>query len=307
MYYIVYGFLYVLSLLPLPILYLISDFFYLLIYYVIGYRKNVVMTNLMIAFPHETEAKKRSIAKKFYKNFIDTLIEAIKMMSVNDEFILKRFTGNFQMVNDYYKTGKSCHLLVGHTFNWEWGNHAASLQFQYKFLGVYMPIANKVLDRIFYKLRSRAKTVLLSAHNMKTDMMEHRNSQYALGLAADQNPGGPDRAYWLNFFGQPAPFVTGPEKNARAENLIVFFCNIRKQGRGYYNLELTLATENAGELQPGELTTKFVRYLENNITEQPDMWLWTHKRWKHRWKDEYAHLWVDKTEVKIGSETVPQY
>jgi KDO2-lipid IV(A) lauroyltransferase len=307
MYYIVYGLLYLLSLLPLPVLYVISDAFYIIIYYFIGYRKNVVMANLSIAFPAKTEAEKKRIAKKFYHNFIDNFVEAIKMISAGDKFILKRFQGNFEVVNEIYKTGKSCHLLLGHTFNWEWGNHAAGLQLDYKFLVVYMPIANKIIDRIFYKLRTRGKTVLLSAHQMRRDMMEHRNSQYALALAADQNPGGPDKAYWLNFFGQPSPFVTGPEKGARAGGLPVVFCYIKKPRRGYYDLEFTLGTENAAELEPGELTTMFVRYLESVIRKQPDMWLWSHKRWKHRWKDEYKKLWVDKSEPANTSKTVPEY
>jgi KDO2-lipid IV(A) lauroyltransferase len=300
MYYFVYGLLYLISLLPLRVLYLISDGIYVLIYYIIGYRKEVVMENLEIAFPEKTEAERISIAKKFYHNFIDNFIEAIKMISEDDAFILKHFTGNFEVLNDLYKSGKSCHILLGHTFNWEWGNHAAGLLMNYKFLVVYMPIANKIIDRIFYNLRTRGKTILLSAHHMRRDMMEHRNSQYALGLAADQNPGGPDRAYWGNFFGRPTPFVTGPEKGAIAGNLPVVFCYIQKPRRGYYNVVFSIAEEQPARLQQGELTVRFMRYLETVIRQQPDMWLWSHKRWKHVWKPEYAKLWVDKEEPASG-------
>src|SRR3954463_12991063 len=218
MYYFVYGLLYLISLLPIRVLYIISDGIYVLCYHVIGYRKNVVMENLTIAFPEKTTEEKIRIAKKFYQNFLDNFIEAIKMLSARDKFILKHFTGNFEVLEEVYKTGKSCEFLLGHTFNWEYGNHVVGLQLKYRFLVVYMPVANKAIDRIFYKLRTKGKTYLLSAMDMRKDMMQHRNTLYGLALAADQNPGRADRAYWLNFFDRPTPFVTGPEKGAKASD-----------------------------------------------------------------------------------------
>ncbi|WP_262915068.1 lysophospholipid acyltransferase family protein [Niabella ginsengisoli] len=149
MYYIIYGFLYLCSLLPLWLLYLISDGFYFLIYYVFGYRKKVVLGNLAIAFPKKTEKERIRIAKNFYHKFIDSLIETIKLLSAPDSFFEKRFTGNWQVVNKYYDEGRSVQLHLGHNFNWEWGNVAAVKQFRYKFLGVYMPLANKTFDRLF--------------------------------------------------------------------------------------------------------------------------------------------------------------
>jgi KDO2-lipid IV(A) lauroyltransferase len=293
MYYFVYGILYLISLLPLFILYLISDAFYILIYYIIGYRKNIVMQNLAIAFPGKTIVERKKIAKQFYRNFIDNFIEAIKVLSASDDFIQKRFTGNWEVVNNVHKTGKSCQFLLGHTFNWEYGNHAVSLNINYKLLVVYMPITNKVIDRIFYTLRTRAKAVLLSATNMRKEMMPHRNSTYALALAADQNPGRPDRAYWLNFFDRPTPFVTGPEKGARGGNLPVLFCHIQKPKRGYYHMEFMLGEEDPASLRHGELTVRFARYLEEVIRKNPDMWLWSHRRWKHEWNAGYQKQWID--------------
>jgi KDO2-lipid IV(A) lauroyltransferase len=296
MYYIVYGILYLFSLLPLWILYIISDGFFILTYHLIRYRRDVVMSNLAIAFPEKSEEEKIVIAKKFYHNFLDNFIEAIKMLSASDEFVFKHFKANYEVVEELYKTGRSCHLLLGHTFNWEVGNHAVGLKIPYKFLVVYMPITNKAMDRIFYKMRTRGKTFLLSALNMRKDMMQHRNSLYALALAADQNPSRADKAYWLNFFGRPTPFVTGPEKGAKAANLPVGFCYITKPRRGYYQLHFSIGELNPEQLAPGELTVRFVRYLEKVIRENPDMWLWSHRRWKYDWKEEYRKLWIDKDE-----------
>ena len=301
MYYLIYGILYLVSLLPLRFLHFISDGIYVFVYYVFSYRRDIVMKNLSIAFPEKTQKEKTRIAKKFYRNFLDNFIEAIKMLSASDKFVFEHFKANYEVVEQLYRTGRSCHLLLGHTFNWEIGNHAVGLSIPYKFLVVYMPITNKEIDRIFYKLRTRGKTALLSALNMRKDMMQHRNSLYALALAADQNPSRADKAYWLNFFERPTPFVTGPEKGAKAGNLPVGFCYITKPKRGYYQLHFSIGEENPGELAPGELTVKFVRYLEKVIRENPDMWLWSHRRWKYDWKEEYRKLWIDKEEPKVIS------
>lgn len=281
----------------MPVLYLLSDGIHFLIYRVFGYRMEVVMQNLQIAFPEKSVAERKKIARKFYRNLIDTFIEMIKMISASDAFLQKRFTGNWELLNQFYDTGKSVHVHMGHTFNWEWGNYVASKKLKYKFLGVYMPVNNKALDRLFKKLRSKGGTVLIPATPTKTftaAFQPHRNSQFLMGLAADQSPGDASKAYWLNFFSKPTAFVTGPEKSARLQNLLVFFCYIHKPKRGYYDIVFTLAEENPRQLNEGELTVRFARYLENVITRFPDMWLWSHRRWKRRWKDEYKELWIDK-------------
>ena len=147
MYYIVYALLYLLSLLPMRALYILADGIYILIYYVLGYRKKVVMSNLLIAFPEKTEAERIKIAKQFYLNFIDSLIETIKLMSASEKFLQKRFTANVDVINELYKTGKACQLHLGHTFNWEWGQLVLRPLTPYKLMVVYMPISNKIFDK----------------------------------------------------------------------------------------------------------------------------------------------------------------
>ena len=154
MYYVVYGLLWVISLLPLKILYFLSDCIYGLIFYVFQYRKDIVMNNLLIAFPEKTEQERKQIAKKFYHNLIDTFIETIKMVSASKHFFLKRFTANWDVVNEFKQSGKNIQIHLGHNFNWEWGNAAGSQQLTMPFVGVYMPITNKILNKLFYNLRS---------------------------------------------------------------------------------------------------------------------------------------------------------
>ena len=292
MYYIVYGLLYLLSLLPLRVLYILSDGFYALVYYVLGYRRKVVMNNLQIAFPEKTEAERKAIGKKFYKNFIDSFIETIKMVSASDAYIEKRVSGNWELLNEVYSTGRSLQIHLGHTFNWEWANLVGAKLMRYTFLGVYMPINNKTFDRLFRKLRSKSGSVLLPATDMRRAMIPWRNKQYAIGLVADQAPSNPEKSFWLSFFGKPTPFVTGPETGARASNIPVVFANIEKKRRGYYNVVFTVAEDQPATLERGELTLRYARYLENVIRQQPDMWLWSHRRWKREWKEDYQKLWI---------------
>lgn len=290
MYYVVYGLLWLVSLLPLRILYFISNGFYGLAFYVLKYRRDVVMNNLSIAFPEKTEKEKKDIAKKFYKNLIDMFLETIKMLSVSDKVLEKRFAANWDLINAVHSTGKSIQLHVGHNFNWEWGNTVLTKNTIFKLLAVYMPFSSKIMERLFYKLRTRNGAIFLRATHMKEDFLEYRNTQYLLGLVADQNPGHPGNAWWFNFFGRPTPFLKGPAKAAIMNDAAVVFAFIHKPRRGYYEAVFSLATENPKSLTEEELTQKFAVYLEEVIRQYPDMWLWSHRRWKYEWNPEYGNI-----------------
>jgi KDO2-lipid IV(A) lauroyltransferase len=300
MYYIVYALLYLLSILPMRILYVLADGIYLLVYYVFKYRRKVVMDNLLIAFPEKTEAERIKIAKQFYLNFIDSFIETIKLLSVSDEFLKKRFTVNTEAINELYKTGKACQIHLGHTFNWEWGQLVLRTLTPYKVMVVYMPISNAILDKLFYKLRTRSGSVFLPATDIRSAMIPHNDTQYLVGLIVDQSPGNLKSAYWLNFFGKPTAFVSGSEKSASQKNLPVAFAYIEKPRRGHYNAVIELITQDAGQLHEGELTLKYVRYLEGVIRRNPSMWLWSHRKWKHKWKEEYIDKWIDNEKPPVG-------
>lgn len=293
MYYIFYGFLYVFSLLPLRVLFLFSDLAYFILYYLIRYRRDIVMDNLTHAFPEKSEEEKTRISKKFYLNLTDNFIETIKCLSAGEKYISRHLTGDFSVLDRIYDSGKSCSILLGHNFNWEWANYSVSVQTKVPILVVYMPIKAQAINRIFMKIRQRGKAKLLSAHNMIREFMPYRKSLHALVLAGDQNPGDPRAAYWLNFFGRPTPFVMGPEKGVRPQDLPAVFAEFKKIKRGYYHLQFSILVEHPKALPEGELTLRFVRRLEEAITKDPDLWLWSHRRWKHKWDESYSKLWVD--------------
>jgi KDO2-lipid IV(A) lauroyltransferase len=300
MYYLFYGFLYLVSLLPMRVLYLLSDIIYAIVYYGFGYRRKVVMDNLRRAFPSKTEAERVVIAKKFYHNFIDSFVEVIKLVSASESWLRRRFTIDVSVLDELYKTGKSCQMHLGHTFNWEWGQIALTRLTSFKILVVYMPIGNKVFEKLFYRLRTRSGNVFLPAPTMREAIVPYLESQYLLGLVADQCPGNMQTAYWIDFMGRPTPFASGPEKGARSGHLPVVFAAIDKPRRGYYHATMKLACMDAGVLAEGELTREYVRYLESVIEARPDMWLWSHRRWKHAWKGEYERFRIDEGSMVIA-------
>lgn len=292
MYYIIYSLLYLLSLLPFFALYRLSDFAYLLVYYVFGYRKKIVMGNLGIAFPEKTEAEKKAIAKQFYKNLIDTFIESIKMLSMGGKAFDKRCTIDFAAVNALAAKGKSIQLHSGHQMNWEYANWAGARNIHIPWVGIYQTISSKAVHKIFYDMRARFGTVLVSTHEFKNVMHTFFKSQYSLALAADQNV-WPEKGYWMYFFNSPVPFVSGPDKGALKNNTAVVFVNFVKKKRGYYHFETKVVAESTEHFQPGELTRMYRDFLEESIRKQPSNYLWTHRRWRHAYHNGYQNLWMD--------------
>jgi KDO2-lipid IV(A) lauroyltransferase len=293
MYYIVYPIFYLLSLLPWRVLYFISDAIYGLVYYLIGYRKKVVMKNLLIAFPEKTEKERKRIARDFYHRLIDTFIEVIKLISISEKQLAKRFSSNLEVVDAFYEKGVNVQLHAGHFFSWEFINLGFSRFGKFPFVGVYMPVSNKVFDKIMRGVRSRYGTILVPAVDFKAKFQEIVTGRYAIGLAADQNPGKPGGAYWVPFFNRLTPFVTGPEKGAKANNTPVIFADFYRIKRGYYHMQFELITDTPREFAEGQLTKVFASYVEKTIRQRPSNYLWSHRRWKWEFDQEkYGHLVV---------------
>ncbi len=294
MYYPVFGILYLISLLPFFILYGIADFFFVLTYYIVGYRKDVVMSNLRYAFPGKTEKELKGIAKKFYRNFIDNWIETVKLISISKESLNKRISGNFEVFHQLFNSGRSVQANLGHFFNWEILTLHTGINQPYTFLTVYLPQSNQIMNRLILYIRSRWGNPQLPSTDMARAIIPWRKKQYLLALGSDQSPATPENGYWLNFMNRPAPFVKGSEKFARIQNVPVVMMTTTKRRRGHYHFEYFMLAEDPKTLPDGELMRQYVRHLEENIKLQPELYLWSHRRWKHNWKDEYQSLWVDE-------------
>lgn len=281
MYYLVYGLFYLLSLLPFWLMYLLSDGIAFLLYHVIRYRRKVVENNLAIAFPEKTVEERRNIARDFYRYFSDNWIEVIKMISISKKELTKRFTGDYDVINNLYTTGRNVQVHMAHLFNWEYANMAFGQQTIYPLLVVYKPIYNQVINRLFYKVRTRFGSNMLSAYNFKKEFAPFMRKPFTLVLVADQKT-FPRQAYWMPFFGKMATFVQGPERTARLNNAVVIMASIHRVKRGYYRAELELLTNSPRSMPHGEITRKMGAFMEEAIRRQPANYLWSHKRWKHQ-------------------------
>ncbi len=288
MYYFVYSLLWLLSLLPLRVLYFIADCIYVMVFYVFGYRKEVVLKNLRQAFPQKHEKELLLLAKKFYHAFIDSFIESIKLFTNGKKFLDKHVQMDVSLLDAFAAQNKSCQMHACHQFNWEYLNLSMAYRLKQPLVAVYMPIKAKSLNKIFYDLRTRYGTVMLPATDMKNKFTAWRNQLHILALVADQNPGNPNNAYWLPFFNKLTPFVKGPERYAREKAcpVVLTWSTIIK--RGYYQMNFELLTDDASKLSEGELTQLYVKKITSLIEQQPHNWLWSHRRWKHDWKEAYG-------------------
>jgi len=250
----------------------------------------VVLGNLQIAFPEKTDAERKKIARKFYQYFCDTFIESVKCISISKKQLEKRNTGSYEMINDLLAKGYNINILGGHQFNWEYGSLLYALHINMPISAIYMPIGNKVINKIFYNIRTRYGSVFISAADFRNRVDDLTGKQYILALAADQNPSEPNNAYWIRFFGKPVPFVTGPEKGAIKNNAAVVFVKFKKIKRGYYHFEPILLAENTTGSKEGELTCRYRDALEQSIMDDPANYLWSHRRFKFEWKAEYGEV-----------------
>ena len=293
LYYPVFAFFYLVSLLPLRLLYAVSAFAFFILYHLLGYRKKVVMTNLKNAFPEKTSEELEAICKKFYRNFCDIWMEMLKVLSISKKELAKRVQFDYSILNDLYKTGIPVQAFAGHFMNWEFANISVAINQPYPFLGIYMPVSGKILDRLLRHLRSRFGTVLLEAGNVKNDMAGWENKAYILGIAADQSPSNTMQAYWLNFMNQPSGFINKPWTKVTTLGHHAVYMRMERLKRGYYRFTILPLTPAPGILTEKELVLLYRDRLEEDIRNNPDNYLWTHRRWKKEWKEEYRELWID--------------
>lgn len=294
---ITYPFIWLLSRLPMRILYIISDFFFIIIYHVFGYRKKVITQNLAYAFPKKSDKEKQLIAKKFYKHFTDIIVESLKSFSISEKQILKRYKyKNPELVNNFAKESKSIALVGAHLANWEW-SFSLPLVLDMTVFGAYNKLRNETFEKTIKK--NRQKFGVIGAKT--TDFIKSINDNYknkiqgAYILLSDQSPQIKKTFYWANFFNIKVPVHTGAEMIAKKFDLVVINYRAKKIKRGYYEIDFELISENPKEFKDYEITDKFLRLTEKNISEQPEFYLWSHKRFKH--KDKFED-WQKLQEIK---------
>ncbi len=271
------------SLLPFPLLYGLSDFLYVLIYHVTGYRKKVVLQNIRNSFPEKSEKECLDISKKFYRHFCDLIVESLKAFTISDKQIAKRvICNNPELIDKYHEQKRSVIIAGGHYNNWEIFAVAINRLIKHSAAGIYTPLTNKYFDIKMRKTRSKYGLQLVATKDVKRFFDNNRDQLTATIFGSDQSPSNPKSAYWMTFLNQDTGVQFGAEKFAKEYNYPVIFGRINKVKRGYYTLDFINVTENPQETEYGEIIERVTRLLEKDIQTAPQYWLWTHRRWKHR-------------------------
>lgn len=271
------------GIMPFRLMYLFSDLIYILIFYVIGYRRKVVYSNLSHSFPDMSKEEIHRMGKKFYHHLCDISLESIKGFSMSPQEIVRRHKIlNPELANLFFDRKLSVISVPGHYNNWEWGSLSPGLQLKFPIVGFYKPMSNKRVDAFAKRHRAKFNTKLASIKETALTFTELSGTPQAYIMASDQSPTNLKDCYWFHFLNQDTAWLHGPEKYARKYNWPVIYVDIRKVKRGFYELELVTLTDNPDSLPDGEITRLYVQHLEKSILTEPAYWLWSHKRWKHR-------------------------
>ena len=283
-YILFYPLIWIISTLPFRVLYLFSDFLFLLIYYVIGYRKRVVLYNLKLTFPEKSEKEILIIRKKFYHHFVDIFMEMIKSFTISAKEMDKRYIyTNNDYLNELYKDGKSVILMSSHYANWEWilnlTNHV-----NYKCVGAFTKISNPYFNNAILKSRGRFGVQLVeTSKTIRTMISDKKNKvQSIFGLLSDQSPQLNNNTYWSHFLGVKVPIHTGGETLAKKYDMNMVFMDTKKVKRGYYESTFSLITKDAQSYSDYKLTDIFINKVEEQVRNQPEYYFWTHNRFKHK-------------------------
>ena len=291
-YYIAYALWYLLSMLPLWLLYFVSDLLFFPTYYLARYRRKIVRRNLTGSFPEKDLKEIVRIEKRFYHFFCDYIVETIKLFSMSEEQMKRRmvFKGVDHIVSAMEKEDKNfCFVYLGHYCNWEW---IASLPYwcpdDVKCGQIYHPLYNKAFDRLFLRLRNQfgGECIAMKETLRRIIEMKRAKQKCIIGFISDQAPKWNSIHHWCDFLHRETPVFIGTERIGKQVDALIYYADVKRTRRGYYLCEFKPLTHRPKEVPDYELTDRFTHLLEEMIKERPDFWLWSHKRWK-RTKEEW--------------------
>ncbi len=279
-YYFVYVPLFLVSLLPMWLLYGISYIAYLFVYHLTPYRKGVVRTNLRNSFPEKSEDELKEICRKFYRLFADRVFEVIKLMSLTTAGLDKMITlKNVELLDRYYDEKRSVIAVMGHCGNWETLN-VLPLKLKQKINTAYKPLSSSIFDRWFIDMRNRFFMTSIPAQRIAKHILSNKEKPELYLFLADQCPERVNEKYRFMFLNQPTAMYNGMEKLAVGTDSVVVYIHVCMDSRGHYTMTYRPLCENPKETEETDITRKYAQMLEDNIKEQPHIWLWSHRRWK---------------------------
>ncbi len=276
--------MWIISILPFRILYVVSDILYVLVYYIIGYRKKTVKYNLNLVFPDKSEKEITTISKKFYHHLCDMILESVKSLTISEAEMMKRFKlTNIEEIHKLEKENRNIVLMCAHYANFEW-IFITQKFVKHKGYGVYKRLANKYFDRLIKRKRAKYNTQLITTKETIPVLMESiKNGELSIsGFVSDQSPKVNKAYHWNDFMGIKVPVHTGAEMLAKRLDSSVVFFGVKKIKRGYYETTFKTLAKNANDYKNYEITDMFLKLVEEQIYSAPEYYLWTHKRWKHK-------------------------
>ncbi|HNP19420.1 MAG TPA: lysophospholipid acyltransferase family protein [Fulvivirga sp.] len=281
-YYLLFPIIFLVAKSPFWVLYGISNFLYIIIYYLVGYRKAVVHKNLENSFPEKTAQEIKQIGKAYYQYLCDLLLESLKTTQWTEKDVKSRVTiNNVDMLNGLYDQGKSIIIVMGHLGNWEWAGPCFSLNCKHQLYVVYQPLSHPLFEKMFINSRTKFNTKIIPRKNTLRSMIANKATISATALIADQAPTPVNTAVWMDFLNQDTAVFNGPEKIGKMLDYPIVNISVDRVKRGYYEITPTLLFEKPKETVDNEITSTFFRTLEKGIRERPATWLWSHRRWKY--------------------------
>ena len=305
-YYLLYGVVYLLSLLPFWVLYGLADCFFVLVYNIVRYRRKVVRKNLTSSFPEKSEKELKQTERRFYRWLCDYAVETIKLLTISNKNLQRRmeFRGAEQL-EQCFAEGQDCAGILGHYCNWEWlaAVQLSFTRFPDAAVGlIYHPLYNETFDRLFIDLRSAHGALCVAKQDILRHLMALGREQrhYLFGYVSDQAPRWHNIHLWLNFLNHDTPVFTGGERIMRKKDNAVFYFDMERPRRGYYVCTLRLVSKHAAQEPENQITVRFFQMLEETIRRQPDFYLWTHNRWKR------THEEFDRQYVMVNGRAIPR-
>ena len=283
-YILIYPFFWLVSILPFRLLYAFSDFIYLFIYRIFGYRKKVVQENLKLVFPEKSSEEINTITKKFYHHLCDMVVESMKSMTISEAEMKNRYAfTNIEVIKKLEKQNRSIIIVCGHYASWEW-SFILQTYVSHKGFAVYKRLNNKYFDKLIKRIRARYNSHLITTKETIQILKDTKASGELsiTGFVTDQSPKVNKAHHWNEFMGIKVPIHTGAEMLAKELDMAVVFFDVRKVKRGYYQTTFKTIAEHPNEFKSYEITDIFKSLVEKQINEEPEYYLWTHKRWKHR-------------------------
>ncbi|MBU0487250.1 MAG: lysophospholipid acyltransferase family protein [Bacteroidetes bacterium] len=281
---IVIGILFLVSLLPFPLLYCLSSSLTFILRDIAGYRKKVIEENLKRSFPGKSDKERRIIKRKFYRNLTDFLLEIVKIKSMSRKQFAKRVEiQGVDILDEYFEKKKSVLVALGHCPNWEWMAIKLALVSKHKVVAAVKPLTNPYFEKHLGKLRQKFSEDSLIPYKMTLRyLIKNRDKLTITLIAADQTPTRGESDYWTTFLNQDTPVFLGLEKIGKSLDLPVVYLEMTRTKRGYYRARFENLVGNPRDTKEFEITNAHVQRLEKTINEHPDNWFWSHRRWKHK-------------------------